>query len=363
MAKPNKPTPKKPKKGGVVQGYTGTQLQDDLATLAQLATQVVYDDGEVDIEYDDDITKLVVGRACANVKNGVDRSLEKLFEKLKKLLPLDVVQSVTRYDAEEKPYQVPVADVQYKMGPLKKVSRVAEKAAHYAICSENNYDKPQLQRVCDILRATMVFPPAAWMAQGIGSMMIDAVNDHFKGKVVQVKNRFIHQRYPNFSQLDGVVLPEELDGFIARTFKQTLWGRDSFYRDLQLLVRIDADDFDNGQDMTYVMLELQLASSRMYSGKTDKSAKGGSGHDMYKNVRAVMEYCEFLWWKARHDQNGGIKLPKAASYYNVAGASMTEFAKQAEQMSNLYKGRDVVGMDQALSDAIEGSQWAKTVEE
>lgn len=347
---------------GVVQGYTGTQLRDDLATLAGLRTEIVYADG-AEYEYDEDVTKLIVGRACANVRTAVDKSLAELFVKLTDLLPDNVVKTVTRYDAQGASYQAPVAELQYKMGPLKKVSRITEKAAHYAICSDANPDALQLQQVRDILRATMVFPPAAWgeKKDRIGSKMIDTVNQHFGGAVVQVKNRFIHDHYPNFAQLDGVKLPKDLKQFVDGGFKQTVWGRDSFYRDLQLLVRLDNTAFANGVEMTHTILELQLASSLMYSGKTDKSTKGGSGHDMYKNVRAAMEYCEYLWWRERRKNNGvTIALANAATYYNVAGINMAKFAEQAEAMARLYQHKDIAGMEGVLANAIDDSEWAKS---
>lgn len=346
---------------GIVQGYTGSQLQDDIKKLAGLRKETIVKEKTV-VEYAEDVTLLIVGKACAAVMPDVDTSLKKLFVKLKKLLPDEVVRSVTRVDPDTKlEYQDDVSDLHYKMGPLKKNSRIAQKAVHYAVCDKQNYATPQLQLVRDILRATMVFPPNAWGSKVdlIGAKMIDTVNDHFGGQVVQVKNRFIHSRYPNFNGLNGFKLPKDLDEYIDANFKETLWGRDSFYRDLQLLIRIDSDTFPNGQDMTHTILELQLASSKMYSGKTDKKAKGGSGHDMYKNVRTVMEYCEYVWWKNYHKDN--VKLPSAAKYYDYNGITFDTFIKNAIAMADLYRSKDVMGMAGVLGDAIDDSEWMKAL--
>lgn len=322
-----------------VQGYTTILLNDDLANLAKL--RKVDDDGTV--TFDEDVKKLIIGRACAAVKDQVDSTLRDLFKKLTKLLPADVVKS---------------DDLKYTMGPLKRVSRITAKAAHYAVCAKENHAKPQLQNVRDILRATMVFPPSAWgdKADKIGAKMIDKINEHFDKKVVQVKNRFIHDHYPNFAQLTGVTLPDDLDKFIESTFKQTLWARDSFYRDLQLLIRLDYPKYDNTEALGHVMLELQLASSKMYSGKTHKNRSGVSGHDMYKNVRAVSEYCEFLWWKRRHKK---LELPKAEGYYDQTCMKMEDFVEQSEAMAEMYRDKDLNGMEVVLRDAIDDSDWYK----
>jgi hypothetical protein len=251
-------------------------------------------------------------------------------------------------------------DVQFKMGPLKKVSRVVQKAAHYAVCDDNS-EKLQLAKVRDILRATMVFPPAAWGGDNIGSEFIDAIDKHFDGAVVQVKNRFIETRYPNLKPLEYTRLPADLMKHIEWIFKRALYGRDTFYRDMQLLILIDNNKFPNGQGMTHTILELQLATSWMYGAKTFKGT-GMSGHDMYKTVRAVMEYAEFLYrqkyWKNRSPSQQ-VKLQDAARYYEATPERWSQFSASVTTMYGLYRRRDVRRLGLQLDKAIDNSKWYK----
>lgn len=331
------------------QGYTGDQLATDIATLTRL-----YRDGK------DDITETIVGAACAAVLPGVRGRLEELFVDMKKLLPDDVVIEVTRKDENGKEYKEPVKEVAFKMGDLKKARRIMQKAVHYAVC-EDNRSTLQLQKVRDILRATIVFPPAAWRGDKIGSSFIDAANKRFPGKVIQVKNRFIETRYPNLVPLQYAILPDDLQKKIESLFKQTLYGRDTFYRDMQLLIRIDDADFDNGQGMTHTILELQLASSSMYGAKVFKTKDNGSGHDMYKLIRSVMEYCEFLYWKKKRN-DADPALPGAAGYYDVTKEQWKSFAKSVKTMYELYRSRQAKELAGNLARAIDDSKWYKDLQ-
>lgn len=332
---------------GVVQGYGNGQLATDIQKVTDLYTNK-----------DDDITKTIVGAACKAVQPEVQKKLKELFAQMKTLVPDNVVLEVTR-TKNGKEVKEPVKEVSFKMGPLKKVQRIMQKAVHYAVC-EDDKDTIQLQKVRDILRATIVFPPAAWRGEGIGSAFIDAANEKFPGKVMQVKNRFIETRYPNLAPLEYAELPNDLIRNIDSLFKQTLFGRDTFYRDMQLLIRIDNDVFPNGQGMTHTILELQLASSAMYGAKVFKTKDNGSGHDMYKTIRSVMEYCEFLYWQK--DRKAKPKLPGAAGYYNVKVEQWDKFAQSVETMYGLYRSRQAEDVAKNLGYAIDNSKWYKNLQ-
>jgi hypothetical protein len=331
---------------GVVQGYPANSdlLATDIAKLTQLDANMRKKEVT---EKGDEVTQTALGKACETVKDGVEQKLDKLREKLWNLCPSGTTQG----------------DVKLHMGPLKKVSRIMQKAVHYAVC-EGNSDTIQLQKVRDVLRATFEFPPSALREEGIGSRLIDTIDKEFKNKVVQVKNRFIETRYPNLRAYGGRTVTRELKEDIQYLFQNGLMGRDTFYRDLQLLVRIDNGDFANEAGLDHTILEIQLVSTALYNAKVTRigSAKNQdsmSGHDKYKLVRAVMEHCEYKYCKERLKRDpDGIKLANAEDFYpDLSPRHWLRFTSALESMSDLYRSKQTQEDLKHLQTAIDDSAW------
>lgn len=325
-----------------VQGYPadGKVLNTDLVTLQQL-----YKDwGTTRADSDNDVTQLVLGLACDNIKVEVEERLKGVREKLFKLCPDSVNDG----------------QVKLHMGPLKKVQRITQKAVHAAV--EADLDTIQLAQVNDILRATIELPTAAFQKEGFGSQMIDTLNGSFHGELKRVKNRFVEVHYPRLTEYYGRKLTPSLVKDIEALVHDGIrgkWkpGRDTFYRDLQLLIRLDRKNFDTGTALTHVFLEVQLVSDALYGAKVMASDSDMSGHQMYRICREVMEYCEFDHWTA-----GGKKtprLPDAESYYSFPPAGHWEnFTRALGNMWDLYR-KSAKQYVPTMETAIDNSEWYK----
>jgi len=318
----------------------GTPLQgypDDGKTLAA-DVAILLDE----YKNDSDASKLLLGAACNQVYDAVELRLGSLRKKLVALNTSPAVQD---------------ADVKLHMGPLKKLERIVQKAVHYAVCTNNQSAEPRLARVCDLLRATIEFPAVYFEKPGIGGAMIDAVNAEFKGAVVQAKNRFVEREWPPFHEYTADSVDDDLRKNIIDYVTNGLVGRDGFYRDLQLLVRLGGDEWSTGSDITHVQLEVQLVPSPMYAAKTARGADGMTGHDMYKIYRCVAEHCEY----AAFTESGkkSPKLKNAWSFYpDPQSIAWRTFTQRAHEMWGLY-ARVMRGFEGRLANAINESDWYK----
>lgn len=323
------------RKPAATQGYPsdGKVLAVDIAAIKQQYEAYKKDRKESD----NDVTQLVVGLACDTIKPDVEARLKKVRDALSALKPDDVTDG----------------DIVLKMGPLKKIERIMQKAVHYTV--EEKLDTLQLPMVSDILRATIVLPPGYFKKKDIGSSMIDAVDAVFEGSLWKVKNRFIELRYPSLFEYNGRKMTPSLVADIKALSIQKIKGRDTFYRDLQLLVKLDRSTFDNTTALEHVFLELQLVSSALYGAKVTKSDDEMSGHEMYRITRAIMEHCEFAFWTEE-----GAKPPRFASaedFYPLPPArSWENYTRALGNMWDLYRS----AADQyvpTLQTAIDNSKW------
>lgn len=318
--------------GTPLQGYPddGKSLAADVAILLD------------EYENDSDATKLLIGAACNQIYDAVETRLGTVRDKLSALADKGAVKD---------------ADIKLHMGPLKKLQRIAQKAVHYAVCTDNQTADPRLARVCDILRATIEFPAVYFEKPGIGGAMIDAINTEFKGAVVQAKNRFVEREWPSFEEYSASSVDADLCKKIIKYVNTGLAGRDGFYRDLQLLVRLGGNEWSTGGDINHVMLEIQLVPSPMYAAKSARDSNNVSGHDMYKVYRCVAEHCEYAAFTDRGARPP--KLPEAVSFYPSPKATeWLTFTQTAQDMWGLYM-RVMKGFKGNLATAIDESAWYK----
>lgn len=323
------PCTKKFPKDAPTQGYPNDgdeTLNNDIAKLRRC-----YDDGV------DDVQELVVGKACANLYATAKQKLQVARAQLLKQLP-----------AESRP-----DEVHLDMVALKRNRRIMQKAVAYAACNDKGeWDTPQLQMVRDVLRATLSFPSSYFEIPDIGSAIIDAVDRAFGRKLAFVKNRFVESRYPNLIDFDGRTLRDELKRDIVALANDNLSGRDTFYRDLQLLIRLDADSFPNGTEMRSVLFEVQIVSNALHMAKLKKD-NGPSGHDMYKVIREVMEYAEYVYYK--EERKGRFKLADVERFYpDLSPKHWQSFTGFLRDMWDSYSHRLY---EKNLQNAIDNSAW------
>jgi len=352
------------------------------------------------------VTKLLVGTACENLHPIIKSQLIKMLLKggsLNKLLgdygfaTVDEISDETKREKE-----ISLGDVTLVMPSLKKVPRIIQKAVNYGICcpAKEQADRPQLQRVVDILRATLVFEKKEFFLLGnaydnnknIGSQVIDTFNKEFGGHLVQVKNRFTELRKPilyayvandfagaladpksyeiddvidykqDQAKLENQYASKNLVNSIATLINVQLNGRDTFYRDLQLLIKLPSDLYPNGTPLNHVYVELQLANRALYDSKSVHAADGSSGHDKYVQIRSVMEYCEMLYWNYKNqrlDENFKFSMPDLDKFFpSPLKKDFQEFRPSLIAMWELYE-RYSGNFRKSLESAIDGSDWYK----
>jgi len=354
----------------------------------------------------DAITKLEVGKLCQafhgvvkkkviNACSSKDGRIYKLFDKYqerRKNLPPSPV------NVNEK--DINLGDVTFTMGPLKKVPRILEKAVSYAVCTKDEDEAdPKLERVVDILRGTLVFENEDLLlyqpddgSKCIASQIIDAFHDEFGGQLVQVKNRFMNRRQPilhtfytqnfmtalnkeaNHKPIEVSMDEDELaDATIVNTIATMvnceMKGRDAFYRDLQLLIKLPVDKYKNdlniATQLSHVYFELQITTRKLMAAKAGKSGKNApSGHDQYKQVRRVMEYCEYLYWtwkKKGASSTFKFKMSDALLEEFFPGPVKADYATFEETivaMWDKYKANSPQGARlKTIANAIDNSKW------
>lgn len=288
-----------------------------------------------------DVTNLAIGKACDAVSAQVTQIMSDVAAKFKAL-------QTPKLTTAKPP------DLTWELGPLKKIERIMQKSVHYAVEPRNNSNTLMLQRVCDILRGTVVLPSYTLWKEGFGSQMIDLVNEAFNGGVVQVKNRFILQDYPVIRAYPGK-WTEKDDKGMAHLIEVDLLGRDSFYRDLAMLIKLDNKTFPNKQGFDHIYFELQLATKELHDAKSDKSHGTVTGHQAYKLVRTVMEHAEYQMWT--NNGKDTPALPNAIDYYPLPSTDDWEqFEPAVKRMWDLYRASQKY-LITPMWKAINGSDW------
>lgn len=328
------------------QGYPsdGVLLKSDIETLSK--QYAIYKKDKQESE--NDVRKLILGQAC-----------EALLEKVKAKLE-EVVDSFTKWQPANKTILPP--KVELLMGKLKKIERIMQKSVHYAVepstTSATGSSTLLLNRVCDVLRATIVVPTNSLFRDDFGSAMIDIVNDAFGGKVVSVKNRFMLSTCPELVTWDGKEIKIDMSSPLASDFSElanlNLLGRDSFYRDMAMLIKLEDKAYPNGKGLSHVYLELQIASEDLHNAKSPEDKTELSGHDAYRLLRAITEYMEYQRWT----QNGKStpSLPSAETFYAMPLLSdWVKFPKFLEFMWNLYRSHQK--KTTPMWTAIDKSKW------
>lgn len=361
----------------------------------------------------DSILELEVGQACTAIRENAKKKFLNMCNiggSLYKLMNKLVLTDAKRY---ENGFEVvdsrttKIGDFTFVMPSLKKVPRIFEKSVTYATCDEKvNSEVPLLERVVDILRGTLVLERKDFLLHdpqdggpNLGSRIIDLFNTEFDGALVQVKNRFNDLRKPilyNYTADDyakaledpnsHVVtneLADQLDeqtrenryanknlvNNIATMVNSQLRGRDTFYRDLQLLFKLPNNDlWKNYTRMTHVYFELQITTRELFAAKSVHAADNvhGSGHDQYVKIRRVMEYCEYLYWawkKRQADNAFKYAMPKAMLdlvFKTPLKADYLDFRETLEAMWKLYAS-NCPKYRGAISGAINDSTWYKNI--
>lgn len=333
--------------GSPTQGYpSDTILKKDIETLSKQYA-LYKKDGNSD---DNDVRKMILGQACAQL---LER--KEVLEKLE-----SIVSAVKQWTSKDGTNTNP--KVSLHMGPLKKIERIMQKAVHYAVepttDSATGSSTLLLQRVCDVLRATIVVSTDQLYEEKFGSSLIDIVNTTFSGKVVSVKNRFMLSSCPELVTWDGKEIKIDTHNKLAQDLDElvnlNLLGRDSFYRDMAMLIKLENSKFANGQGLSHVYLELQIASESLHNAKSPEEKTGISGHDAYKLLRTIAEHAEYQRWT-----KGGTvtpALPSAFTFYPPPKFSdWVKFPRYLELMWQLY--RDNQKICKPMWNAIDQSQW------
>jgi hypothetical protein len=356
----------------------------------------------------DAIKYLELGKACSallpHVKEKVINTCGKADGKVYKVLDSygKWIKKPKLPGTETAKGGVELGDMTFMMGPLKKVPRILQKAVGYAVCDKKDQADPKLERVVDILRGTLIFENEELLLfqpddfKGcIGSQLIDAFNDEFGGQLVQVKNRFMNRRQPvlhsfttqNFTKAlntpsNHTIIEDDLEeemenaglvNTIATMANLELSGRDTFYRDLQLLIKLPIKNFANkgvASPLTHVFFELQITTRRLYAAKSIKADEDDpnskTGHELYNQIRRVMEYCEYLYWtwkKKRDDSDFKYKMSEellTEFFTTPVPADFTEFEEALTTMWEQYQQYSPKGKKlDAIRNAIDNSTWYK----
>lgn len=343
-----------------------------------------------------DPVKYKVVDMCSKTSGGV----YKLFEEHAKWK----TKPPRREDVNVNVKEIKMGDMTFMMGPLKKVPRIMQKAVGYAV--KEDAPEIRLDRVVDVLRGTLIFENEEFLlfnpdnqTPNIGSRLIDAIHKDFGNGVIQVKNRFMLKRQPKINHatdkdflaaLDklGRNAPPKLDvsGYeiedpdlvntIATVVNLELNGRDTFYRDLQLLIKLPTANYSNDvvSPLTHTYFELQITTRSLIDAKSGSPTKdtghpdSPNGHKRYEQLRRVMEYCEYLYWTYQRTEDkkanfNKYKLSKdllTEFYSTPLWADFDAFDDSLKQMWKLYQdyapsGRKMEG----IRNAIDHSDWYK----
>lgn len=395
------------------QGYPAASTTDnvDLLALDRQWMTTINDNAQLR-ESPNALLNLEVGKACNELRETAKKKFVDIClpnGALYQLMYDNVLTAAARYKdgaVEVDKKTTSIGDFTLVMPSLKKVPRITEKAVTYATCDEKiNSDVPLLERVVDILRGTLVLERDEFLMHdakdggpNFGSRIIDVFDKAMGNNLVQVKNRFNDLRKPilydytatSYSEalknpknhvvsndMDAQVENEEkreakfaaanLVNTIATMVNVQLRGRDTFYRDLQLLFKLpNRGIWKNSSRMTHVYFELQITTRTLFDTKSvpvhanDDEKK--SGHDEYVKIRRVMEYCELLYWnwkKKSEDNTFKFALdpnllnkifpePRKDDYLSFKDALESMWALYAKNCPK-YRGM--------ISRAIEDSKW------
>jgi hypothetical protein len=394
------------------QGYPAATNDKDVLKADRDLLISLYND-EVKRADPDSIKKLEVGKLCDALRAPVKQQvidmcvkttggIYKLFEEHGKWKNKPPAPKNVKADEKE----VKLGDMSFMMGPLKKVPRIMQKAVNYAICDEEDVADPRLEKVVDILRGTLIFENEEFLlfnpdngTANIGSRLIDAIHAEFGSGVIQVKNRFMlkrqaklkHNTDKNFvaalnksenHQLSLIDVNgdevEDVDivNTIATMVSLELVGRDTFYRDLQLLIKLPTASYsDDGvvSPLSHTYFELQITTRTLVdakSGSPTQDTKVPNGHKRYEQLRRVMEYCEYVYWTYKKKEEA--KKKGADFKYKMSEALLTEFFStplhadfeafedSLDKMWTLYQEHSPRGDKmKGIRNAIDDSEWYK----
>lgn len=397
------------------QGYPAAQTTDnvDLLALDRQWLATINDNAQLR-ESPNALLNLEVGKACSELRETAKQKFVDICKPggaLYKLMYDNVLTDPVRYKNAPKEVDkktTEIGDFTLVMPSLKKVPRITEKAVTYATCDEKiNSDVALLERVVDILRGTIVLERDDFLTHdaqdggpNFGSRIIDVFDKAMGNNLVQVKNRFNDLRKPllydytatTYSEalkdpknhvvsddMDAQVENEEkreakyasanLVNTIASLVNVQLRGRDTFYRDLQLLFKLpNSGIWKNSSRMTHVYFELQITTRTLFDTKSvpahanDEDKK--SGHDEYVKIRRVMEYCELLYWnwkKKSMDANFKFALnPQLLQkiFPEPRKDDFLSFKEALESMWALY-AKNCPKYRGMISRAIDDSNWYK----
>ena len=402
------------KKEELRQGYPPAAATNNVDLLAQDRRLLleIFNDSEQRTD-PDKLLSLEVGSACKALRETVKTKLIDLCLPNGAVYKLmDGYRLVTKQappDLDRSGKEVAMGDFTFIMPSLKKIPRITEKAVTYAVCDNVvNSAEPLLERVVDILRGTLILEKREFLLTemhdnkgNLGSQLIDTINKAFNNNVVQVKNRFMDIRKPilyNYTATDFVdalnnpnnhVVEDErpdaqkpinevtrenrpanknLVNNIATMVNSQLKARDTFYRDLQLLIKLPAADFPNNTHMTHVYFELQITTRELYASKSVHASDSqiDSGHEQYVKIRRVMEYCEYMYWAwnkkvAAKNPNFQFNMPQQILnqiFPTPLRADYLDFRDTLEAMWNLYAKYCPIYRG-IISKAIDDSTWYK----
>lgn len=239
---------------------------------------------------------------------------------------------------------------------LKGAKRIHAKSLIYKSSRETDLSLI-VNQVRDVLRATISFETVdkllAWCGgPGAGSNIIDLIDS--KLPVLRVKNRFT-----------GAPLPKAINGdlstieklYEAKTFQldpklkgQARITRDSFYRDIQLLVCLNGNQGFDASPFKYHIAEVQITVDTMAAAKK-------VGHHTYENLRQIDGYIEL---KRAYERSKDIRFVDMLKEAMPDQKLVASFPRDTKEMADVY--RKALKGDQPpknLRDVIDNSKWSK----
>lgn len=337
------------KKNLVNQGYTGpAQQQTDVALLKTAYQEILGCDPTPDKDAQSAMTqRLAVGKSAKNSEkfflDAINSIADKVSAKAQGINEMDhKARGGRRWDAD-------IVD-----GPIKGAGRIYVKACLYG--AEAGAKTPVVERTRDILRGTIVFEGLDALGKwcGPGQNILDVVDKKFKGNLLRVKNRFMGDaRFPN---LKLSTTKDSLEEILAQLQDGGLdpGTRDFFYRDLQMLVRIDKAD--GAGPLDHHVAELQVTVKQMLD------VKKHGGHKLYKLIRAVTAYADV---KAAYKQADPQLQPLLHALRNHTcpdEETTNGFHQALNEMVDKY--RAAMGGKEApkiIREVIDNSTWYKNL--
>ncbi len=327
------------------QGYKPGEHPNDVTKLAGL-----YRTGKLanpSKEQNSKMTEqLLLGQSAKNCTNQFIKELERIRNKISGGKRYTHSSNTPEVNAKAKYWFANI-----KSGSLKGAKRIHEKAVIYSAKSkEANPPELMINNVRDVLRATIVFETVEKLEEwcsgsGPGKNIIDFVNSKFP--VLRVKNRFVGDALPQFKPFASLNSLVQL----YNEKKKEHVTRDSFYRDIQMLVLLDSSKGFKTAPFTHHIAEVQISIEKMMGAKK-------VGHKAYENIRVIDGYIEMKKIFEKNKDNARVaellklKVPKMDI--------VKSFYDDTQTMGQIY--RDALKGDLApdpIRMAINNSNWYK----